>query len=165
MRYRAKLCHDISMYRYIAAALVSSLQLPCFDASNPTSLAQLVSKFAAWKFQESAWVAYDCLYLRHPHHNIHLNRKFRVDLAWQRCFLEQWNAWVNLLQGPNLNPGLKFTLDASELWDCGASCWNKWSQYPCDTTAQLLSAHSSERDVKMWSVWINIYVQDRQPVM
>ena len=135
--------------------LVSSLQLPSFDASNPTSLAQLVSKFvqdtavptrtpllpnpssypwhshsaseiplqtflpwrnalhlwqhdskkfldkipqlfaymcwilhAAWKFQESAWVAYDCLYLHHPHHNIHLNR---VDLAWQRWFFEQWN--------------------------------------------------------------------------
>ena len=75
--------------------------------------------------------------LGHSHHHIRLNREFRADLAWWRCFLEQWNG-VELIQGPKLDPGLEFTSDASGLWGCGASYGKEWFQYPWDAKAQLL---------------------------
>ena len=36
--------------------------------------------------------------LHHSHHHIHLNREFRADLAWWRCFVEHLNG-VELIQG------------------------------------------------------------------
>ena len=59
------------------------------------------------------------------------------DLAWLRCFLEQWNG-VELIQGPKLDSGVEFTSDAPGLWGCGASYGNKWFQYPWDAKAQPL---------------------------
>ena len=32
----------------------------------------------------------------YPHHHIHLNREFRVDLAWWCLFLNSWNGVVLL---------------------------------------------------------------------
>ena len=75
--------------------------------------------------------------LHHSHHHIRLNREFRADLAWWRCFVEHWNG-VELIQGPKLDQGLEFTSDASGSWGCGASYGNQWFQYSWDAKAQLL---------------------------
>lgn len=60
-------------------------------------------------------------------HPIRLNREFRSDLAWWRCFISKWNG-VSFLAPPRHLPAKEMASDASGTWGCGAWHGTRWFQ-------------------------------------
>ena len=71
-------------------------------------------------------------------HPIRLNRSFRSDLSWWRCFVTGWNG-VSFLGPPSHLPKLHMASDASGTWGCGAWHFGHWFQLQWDASSAPLT--------------------------
>jgi hypothetical protein len=69
---------------------------------------------------------------------VRLNREARADLEWWHRFLSVWNGTAMMLAGPNGEPDLTMTSDASGTWGCGAYVGSNWFMLPWTNAIQHL---------------------------
>ena len=83
--------------------------------------------------------------VKHINHWIHLNQKFKSDLAWWQTFIDTWNG-LGMMQSVAAvwTPKVTFSTDASGSWGCGA-CWeDKWIQCSWNSMWQDVSIATKE---------------------